>query len=221
MKRFIMAACAAALSIVPFAVQQAKADIANPTIGEISWFAGSFAPRGWDFCNGQILAINSNTALFSILGTTYGGDGRTTFALPDMRGRSPLHDGNSSGPGLSRIQIGARVGVPTTTLTQGNLPAHAHSEGSHSHMLKLGGAGTKVNGSGAYLADTATISRGTASNTFADSASGSTLATGSITGSNLGSSTGTSGGSQSFNNYQPGLGIQCIIALQGQYPSRS
>lgn len=97
----------------------------DPFLGEISWFAGNFAPRGWAFCNGQLLSIAQNTALFSLLGTIYGGDGRTTFALPDMRGRSPMHFG--TGPGLSARQIGERGGTEANTLSVGNLPAHTHT----------------------------------------------------------------------------------------------
>ena len=94
---------------------------ANPFIGEISMFAGNFAPRGWALCDGQVLAINSNTALFSLLGTTYGGDGRTTFALPDLRGRAPMHAG--SGPGLTARPLGQKGGTEKVTIAQANLPA--------------------------------------------------------------------------------------------------
>ena len=96
----------------------------EPFIGEIAMFAGNFAPRGWALCNGQLLPIAQNTALFSLLGTTYGGDGRTTFALPDLRGRVPIHAGN--GPGLSSYRLGSKGGSETKTLTTLNMPAHAH-----------------------------------------------------------------------------------------------
>lgn len=82
----------------------------EPLLGEVKMFAGNFAPRGYAFCDGQLLPIASNTALFSILGTTYGGDGRTTFALPDLRGRAPIHAGNSTGPGLTPIKLGQKGG---------------------------------------------------------------------------------------------------------------
>ena len=97
---------------------------ANPFIGEITMFAGTFAPRGWAFTDGQLLQIAQNTALFSLLGTQYGGDGRTTFGLPDLRGRSAMHFG--SGPGLTPRQIGVKVGVDDVTLTEARMPAHAH-----------------------------------------------------------------------------------------------
>ena len=95
-------------------------------LGEIRMFAGNFAPRGWALCDGQILAISSNTALFSILGTTYGGDGRTTFALPDMRGRVSIHAGN--GPGLTPRRLGQKGGSETNTLTNAQLPSHSHTQ---------------------------------------------------------------------------------------------
>jgi microcystin-dependent protein len=97
---------------------------ADPFIGEIKMFAGGFAPRGWAFCDGQLLAISSNEALFSLLGTTYGGDGRTTFALPDLRGRVPVHPG--TGPGLSYRQWGDSMGTEQVTLTIDEIPAHNH-----------------------------------------------------------------------------------------------
>ena len=96
----------------------------EPFIGEIRMFAGNFAPRGWAFCDGQLLPISQNTALFSILGTTYGGDGRTTFGLPDLRGRVPVHAGR--GPGLSDIRLGQKGGAETSTLTVANMPNHNH-----------------------------------------------------------------------------------------------
>jgi len=97
----------------------------NNFIGEIKMFAGNFAPQGWARCEGQILPIQQNQALFSILGTTYGGDGLTTFALPDLRGRAPLHFGQ--GPGLTAYEIGQTGGTESNTLTVGQMPAHSHT----------------------------------------------------------------------------------------------
>ncbi|WP_430974469.1 tail fiber protein, partial [Sunxiuqinia rutila] len=97
----------------------------EPFVAQISMFGGNFAPRNWAFCDGQLLAISSHTALFSLLGTTYGGDGRTTFALPDLRGRTPVHAGN--GPGLSPRALGSKFGSEQTTLTTNNLPSHNHT----------------------------------------------------------------------------------------------
>src|SRR5512140_216933 len=99
--------------------------MSTPFIGEIVMFAGNFAPRSWALCNGQLLPIAQNTALFSILGTTYGGDGRTTFALPDLRGRVPVHPGQ--GPGLSNYVLGEMAGTENTTLLINNMPAHNHT----------------------------------------------------------------------------------------------
>ncbi len=98
--------------------------ISEGTLGEVTLFAGYFAPRGWAFCSGQLLAIDQNQALFSILGTTYGGDGRTTFALPDLRGRVPVGAGH--GPGLSDLRLGMKGGQETVQLTVNQLPAHLH-----------------------------------------------------------------------------------------------
>ena len=94
-------------------------------IGEIRMFAGNFPPRGWQFCQGQLLSIAQNTALFSILGTTYGGNGQTTFALPDLRGRYPMQPGQ--GPGLSPRTLGEQGGSETVTLISNQMPAHTHS----------------------------------------------------------------------------------------------
>lgn len=101
-------------------------------IGEVKLFAGNFAPRGWALCEGQLLSINSNTALFSIVGTTYGGDGRTTFALPDLRGR--VVNGNGHGPGLSPTRLGARKGAETVTLSTMNMPPHTHEVNGEVHV---------------------------------------------------------------------------------------
>ena len=99
--------------------------MSDPFIGEIRMFAGNFAPRGWAFCDGQLLAVSQNDALFSLFGTTYGGDGRTTFGLPDLRGRIPIHAG--TGPGLSSRVLGNRGGQEAVTLTPNQLPAHTHA----------------------------------------------------------------------------------------------
>ena len=111
----------------------------EPFLGEISLFAGNFAPRGWALCDGQLLPINQNDALFSLLGTIYGGDGRTTFALPDLRGRTPIHPG--TGPGLTNVRLGERIGVEGVTLSVGQLPSHLHEipEPATLSLLALGG----------------------------------------------------------------------------------
>jgi microcystin-dependent protein len=99
--------------------------MSEPFVGEIRMFAGNFAPRGWSFCNGQLMAISQNSALFSLIGTIYGGDGRTTFALPDLRGRVPLHAGEA--PGLSHYALGQRGGAEQVALSVEHLPNHNHA----------------------------------------------------------------------------------------------
>src|ERR1700704_2178147 len=98
--------------------------MATPFIGQITLFAGNFAPRGWAFCNGQLISIAQNSALFSILGTTYGGDGQTTFGLPNLQGRVPLHSGHSSE--TSSYTLGQSIGVENVNLLVNNMPAHTH-----------------------------------------------------------------------------------------------
>ena len=114
----------------------------EPFIGEINLFAGNFAPRGWAFCDGQLLSIAEHMSLFSLLGTMYGGDGRTTFALPDLRGRVPIHPG--TGPGLTRRRPGERIGVENVTLTVGQMPSHDHAVPEPATLLLLCGAGAPI-----------------------------------------------------------------------------
>ena len=171
----------------------------EPFIGQIQAFGFNFPPRTWAFCDGQLLAISNNTALFSLLGTTFGGDGRTTMALPDLRSRSIVHVGH--GPGLSQISWGQRGGVETIALTTSNMPSH-----NHTTTMNVGGT-AEESGAGHFIGTSGTI--------FAeDAVSGSTLNAGAITSAN-------NGGSQPYNNRNPFLGIYVCIALQGIYPSRS
>jgi microcystin-dependent protein len=177
-------------------------------IGQILMFGGNFAPRGWALCDGQLLSISSNSALFAILGTTYGGDGRTTFALPDLRGRVAMHNGN--GPGLSSRRLGEKSGTESNTLAQGNLPAHNHSV---SALAKCkGGAGNANTAVGNVWSNDAGVSSATYSNSGADA----DMAAGAINvqEANVGSS-------QPVNNIQPFLVVNYIIALQGVFPSRN
>ncbi|TYA78564.1 phage tail protein [Seonamhaeicola marinus] len=162
-------------------------------IGEVRLFAGNFAPRGWAFCDGQLLSISSNTALFSILGTMYGGDGRTTFALPDLRGRVAV--GVGQGPGLSRRMQGQKFGSETNTLTSLNLPSHNHS------------VNVKGNSSSKNVPSSSIIP-------IQGSSSGSYSKAGAVKSNNTGAN-------QAVNNVQPSLGIRYIICLQGIFPSRS
>jgi microcystin-dependent protein len=181
--------------------------MSEPFLGEIIIFAGNFAPRGWALCDGQLLPISQNTALFSILGTTYGGDGRTTFALPDLRGRAPMHAGQ--GPGLSDRRLGEQSGTETVTLTTAQIPAHTHTgtvqlncNSQQGNSPTPTGNFPAADGSG-YSADYAA-----ASNAQMAAAGGTaTLA--------------NTGGGQAHNNLQPYLVVNYIIALQGIFPSRN
>ena len=176
--------------------------MADQFVGEIRIFGGNFAPTGWAFCNGQLLPISQNTALFSLLGTQYGGDGKSTFALPNLQGATPLMMGQ--GNGLTLRDIGETSGEETVTLTVSEIPAHAHAP--------VGGTGAGANVS--PTTDTwgvASITRG--QKLYAQSAG---------TGPLMSPQTfGTSGGSQPHNNLPPYLTLTFIIALQGIFPSRS
>ena len=167
----------------------------NPFIGQIMIFGGNFAPRGWAFCQGQLLPIAQNTALFSILGTTYGGDGRTTFGLPDMQGRAVISPGN--GPGLPSYRLGEKGGVQDTYLTTLNLP-------QHNHVVTVPISTEAPGESTGPLA---------AGNFYAEEATSGQYYPG-VTESNT-------GGGQAVNNLAPFLTINYIIALQGTFPSRS
>lgn len=173
----------------------------EPFIGQVMMFGGNFAPRGWAFCEGQLLAISSNSALFSILGTTYGGDGRTTFGLPDLRGRVAIQQGN--GPGLPSYRLGQRGGNPTTTLLTQNLPPAQVSIPSAS------GDGTDAEASNKVMA-TPMADPATDIAMYTSNATG-VMASGSIIGAQ----------NRSFSNQPPVLGVYYIIALQGIYPSRN
>jgi microcystin-dependent protein len=178
----------------------------EPFIGQIMAVAFGYAPRGWAFCEGQLLPIAQNTALFSLIGTTYGGDGRTTFALPDLRGRVAV--GMGRGTGLTQRNIGERSGAEVVNLVEQQMPSHNHEVAvSNAH-------GTEPLPAGKFLAGTFKPGRGTEaieSNSYADSHD-QTLNAQSIS---------AAGGSQPHNNMQPYLGINYIIALMGEFPSRN
>lgn len=170
--------------------------MSEPFVGEIRMFAGSFAPRGWAFCDGQLLAVSQNDALFSLFGTIYGGDGRTTFGLPDLRGRIPIHAG--AGPGLSDRRLGSKGGTEQVTLTANQIP-------SHSHPWQASG-----DGASAALPKEAALAA-TTTNVYHSSAN--------LVGMN-GAMVGNTGGSQPHTNLMPTLCIHFIVALFGIYPSR-
>ena len=169
--------------------------MSEPFIAEIRIVSFNFPPRGWAFCNGQILPISQNQALFSLLGTTYGGNGQTTFALPDLRGRAPIHFDNST------IQLGQVSGEENHTLIATEMP-------SHLHQVKI------VNADGANTPPTTpSISKSKIEQRF------STVSQGSVA-MNPGS-VSNSGGGQPHNNMQPSLVLNYCIALQGIFPSRN
>lgn len=183
----------------------------EPFIGQVIMFGGNFAPRGWAFCDGQLLSINQNQALFSILGTTYGGDGRTTFGLPDLRGRSAMHAGN--GPGLSDRRLGAKGGQETVTLSVAEMPAHTHV--------------TTVTGSIKVTEEDAT-SNEVAGNSLANSTNNTNAYTADAPNADLHPNSldtsitvNNNGGSQSHPNMPPFQCVNYVIALVGIFPSRS
>jgi microcystin-dependent protein len=173
-------------------------------IAHICLFGGNFAPRGWAFCQGQLLPIAQYTALFSLVGTMYGGDGRTTFGLPDFRGRIPV--GQGYGPGLYPMTQGEMGGVFNTTLLTVQIPSHTHTASASVPVKST--AGNSANPGNAV------ISGGTTS-TYAPAAN----ATGNLAG--ITATVQPAGSSQPFSNTMPSLGINFIIALEGIYPSRN
>ncbi len=165
--------------------------MAQPYVGEIRMFAGNFAPAGWMFCEGQLLAIAENDTLFQLIGTTYGGDGQSTFALPDLRGRLPLHFGNS-------FILAETGGVETVTLTVQQIPAHSHP------LLASSDNASSANAQGHVLATTPNYTP---------------FIVGNATSPMSPSSIGPVGGSQPHNNFQPYLCVDFIISLFGIFPS--
>jgi microcystin-dependent protein len=191
----------------------------EPFLGQIQTFGFNFPPRGWTFCDGQIMSIAQNTALFSLLGTTYGGNGQTTFALPDLRGRSVVHPG--SGPGLTPVVWGQVGGVENTTLTINNMPMHNHIlVDGQAHVATTILATNNNNGSN-------TTDGG--SNGFGDSGNMPEIYRESPTGTNvvggvksvISGATSIAGGSAPFSIRNPYLGIYTSIALEGIFPSRN
>ena len=178
------------------------------TIGEIRMFAGTFAPQAWAFCQNQIMPIAQNTALFSILGTTYGGNGQTTFALPDFRGRVAL--GTGQGPGLPAVQLGEVAGTSSVTLITANLPAHNHPlTGTVNPTANNDGTGLSNNPTGARMGASGNIFTTATDEQVNMAPAASTLAVG-ITGS-----------SQPFSIMPPYTGMNYIICSEGIYPSRN
>jgi microcystin-dependent protein len=167
----------------------------EPFLGEIRMFGGNFAPRGWAKCDGQLLAISQNDALFALLGTTFGGDGVNTFGLPDLRSRIPIHQGQ--GPGLGQYIIGQQAGTESVTLTTQQLPAH-------NHLMNAVAATTNTPANNTFGSGGLSI--------FKAGPPTATMAAGTIV---------PSGGSQPHDNIMPSLVVTFIIALEGIFPSQN
>jgi microcystin-dependent protein len=176
----------------------------DPFVAEIRIFPFNFAPKGWAWCNGQLLPISQNTALFSLLGTTYGGDGKSTFALPDLQGSAPMHTGgNQPGPGLSFYSLGQTGGSETVTLLQSEMPSHGHALNTDGgdvgeERIPTNRAVARTTGVGGNL-------YGAASNLVQMASQALPPA----------------GGDQPHNNMMPYLTLNFNIALQGVFPPRS
>ena len=176
----------------------------QPYLGAIFMFAGNFAPFGYQLCQGQLLSISQNTALFSILGTTYGGNGTSTFALPDLRGRGPI--GQGSGPGLSPINLGQSAGAENVTILTSNMPAHNHT------IAVSTAAGAQNSPSNNYLAPTVDSDGNPCPAHNSSATAGQTLAAATVS---------VAGQSLPLSVQNPYLGINFIIAMQGIFPSRN
>jgi len=203
MKKQITLLC---IVLASFSTVQMQAQ--EPFLGEVQIFAGNFAPRGWAFCDGQLLPIAQNTALFSLLGTTYGGDGRTTFGLPDLRGRAAMHPGR--GPGLASRRLGEKVGTETVTLTTAQIPSHSHTGTTSTTKIDLStNVGTSDTSDGQHI--------GNHLGAFNEDATPDAKLGGVTSGTTI----NNTGGGQPHNNMQPSTTVNYIIALQGFFPSRS
>jgi len=175
--------------------------MANPFVAEIRMFAGNFAPRGWAFCNGQILSIAANTALFSLLGTQFGGNGTSNFALPNLQGSVPMHQGN--GAGLTPRVVGEVGGESTVTLLASQVPVHNHTYN----------CGTGSKGETSALANQVNCDEATGSTAiYATATDGSVMGPGMVQATAV---------SQPHENMQPYVAVTFIIALQGIFPARS
>ena len=183
-------------------------------LGIVKVFAANFAPRGWMLCQGQILAIAPNTALFSILGTTYGGNGQTTFALPDLRGRAPI--GWGQGPGLSNYVLGETTGTESTSLLITNMPAHNHVATS---TLSLNAS----NAAATVATPVAGNALGAGKDVNTDPVSMYTTSTPNVplAGGTVTTTVGIAGGSQPLSILQPLLGVNYIICVSGYFPTRN
>lgn len=175
--------------------------MSDPYVGEIRMFAGNFAPASWAFCNGQLMSISENEALFHLIGTTYGGDGQSTFALPDLRGRLPV--GQGAAPGLTPRGMGQKFGTETVTLTQQQIPTHKHN----------------------FVATTETADSASPNNALLGDTAGDVFYVNSATSPEpkamSASTVGDAGGNQPHSNIMPSIAMNYIICLFGIFPSRN
>ncbi|MEP3892153.1 MAG: tail fiber protein [Hellea sp.] len=182
--------------------------MSDPFIAQVTMFGGNFAPRAWAFCAGQLLPISQNTALFSLIGTTYGGDGRTTMALPDLRGRAPIQQGR--GPGLSTYRLGQRGGAENTVMTSATMPNHSHAMTTSINVVDDNANSGEP--AGRVFANAV----GGGAKPYATEATDENMAPGALT-----TTLNTAGSGASYTNMQPFQTANYIIALQGVFPSRN
>jgi microcystin-dependent protein len=232
MKKYLLKTALATAVALPMLMVSGTASAGtDPYLGEISYVGFNFAPRGWAFCSGQILPITQNTALFALLGNTYGGDGRNTFGIPDMRGRVPIHFGR--GPGLNTYALGEHGGTEIMKLTLNSLPAHAHAAiavststtavnptgATSTFKIGVGGSegrpgGKALGTSPIYTSDAPTVALNAGS--IETSLAGATATT--TTGTTV--TVNSTGASQGFPVMQPYTVLNCIIAMEGVFPPR-
>ena len=235
MKKLIKPVLLASLLLSSTTAFKAAACDTNPMLGSLCTYGFNFAPRGWSLADGQILSIASNTALFSLLGTTYGGDGRVTFALPDLRGRAVV--GVGTGPGLTAYRWGQKFGSEQVSLTMAMIPSHGHAERTASTSIAVNTAlmnatatlnGTASFGDSASPGSSVFATDISGANAYSTAAPDVALAADSVSISLSGSATTTgtptvsySGGSQSHYNVMPFQTVSWAIATTGIFPSRS
>ncbi len=206
---FKVAAAAVLVILVPVTPSPARAQT-EPYVAEMMYISFNFAPKGWAFCNGQTLAINQNQAVFSLLGTTYGGDGISNFQLPNMQGRAPLHFGSNGSSNYTQGQVG---GSQTATLTAGNVLGHSHSVSLSAQIPASSANATVSTPAGNGLANTVH------SLSYSSSAPNVSLSS-AVTVSGTTGSTGSTSPTP-FSTMPPYLAVNCVIALQGIFPSRN
>ena len=200
----------------------------DPFIGQIIMFAGNFAPRDWAFCDGQLLPISQNQSLYSILGITYGGDGRTTFGLPDFRGRVPI--GQGQGNGLTTRRMGEQIGIEEVTLSTAQMPIHSHAAKT---TISGSSVAAKLNASSAegttnvplnnYLAMPTNIARSSVNmyGSSADVEMANDAIKIDVSGLSAETTVNQTGGNSAHNNIQPSLVMNYIICVNGVYPPRN